>query len=114
MPRYDALIQRIRNHEDRVKCNDEFVNTIYRLAHEHIIEIIEDEFLATDGEEVKHGEWECDKVAFYRICPECGCGIRLRDEVIFLNPVDHKANYCPNCGTKMDGKKNKDGDISET
>ncbi len=56
--------------------------------------------------EVKHGEWqECgqcnhvhyryrnpDKWKKYK-CSECGYG----------NGRYYKANYCPNCGAKMDG-----------
>lgn len=58
-----------------------------------------------DVEEVRHGEWEDNKVAFYRMCSECGCGVRSRRDVVLLNFIDHQYYYCPNCGAKMDGKE---------
>ena len=54
-----------------------------------------------DVEEVKHGEWEDNKVAFYRMCSECGCGVRSRRDVVLFNFIDHQYYYCPNCGAKM-------------
>lgn len=55
-PLADALIARIKSHGQNVKCDNAILNTVYRMAHDHIIEIIEDEFLDDGVEEVKHEE----------------------------------------------------------
>ena len=98
----DVLISRsdvikvLKSHLDK--------NTIYNDQFQKLVGDID--YIEPRGqiksEEVKHSEWDYDKVPFYRICPECGCGIEIRDENVFLDPVNHKANYCPNCGTKME------------
>lgn len=67
-----------------------------------------------DVQEVRHGKWEdkgiChnypkDGVNKYHllICSRCGCMHRARkhENGVFIN-----ANYCPNCGCKMDGEEN--------
>ena len=47
-----------------------------------------------DVQEVKHGIWK--NAGFYGFsCSACGEHICM--------PEDHIANYCPNCGAKMDG-----------
>ena len=58
-----------------------------------------------DVQEVRHGRWilpqkkgcvTYDEVA-YKECSECG-------EVTFLAKTKYsQMNYCPNCGSKMDG-----------
>ena len=57
-----------------------------------------------DVQEVKHAKWkdEC--------CTNCGTSkfvmkaVRGFDEVIY--EYEGEANYCPNCGAKMDGREN--------
>ena len=55
-----------------------------------------------DVEPVRHGYWDNDME-----CSICGC----------LAPVSHVTGeeyayeYCPNCGAKMDGKEQENGDI---
>lgn len=51
---------------------------------------------AVDAEPVKHGKWEFDNHAcgYYMsgcVCSLCGYGVMISS-----------ANYCPNCGAKMD------------
>lgn len=46
------------------------------------------------------GRWIDDKVAFYRLCSECGCCVEW-DKKPFLSGQG-EYNYCPNCGAKMD------------
>lgn len=59
-----------------------------------MLEIIQKQPTA-DVEEVKHGEWVKYKPAHY----ECSmCGKKVGGNV---------SNYCPDCGAKMDGKKQK-------
>lgn len=40
-----------------------------------------------DARPVRHGQWECGGV-----CSECG-----------LDTAEHKPNFCPHCGARMDG-----------
>ena len=55
---------------------------------------------------IKHGHWDDTRVAFYRVCSECGAVVRQNTDVIFLNSCMVKVgrlNYCPNCGANMEG-----------
>lgn len=58
-----------------------------------------------DVQEVKHGHWITKDLVNLKIeckCSECGyIGISNYDS--YDDPYDF--NYCPNCGTKMDGKE---------
>lgn len=49
---------------------------------------------AVDAEPVRHGKWVCheDDIMSWYECSLCGC------EAFDV----HGANYCPNCGAKMD------------
>lgn len=38
--RVNELIAIIRRHADEVKCDDSEINSIYKMAHEHIIDLI--------------------------------------------------------------------------
>ena len=47
-----------------------------------------------DVVEVKHGEWRENKTEYMLYgCSNCDCR------------VDYEFNYCPNCGAKMDGRR---------
>lgn len=53
-----------------------------------------------DAEPVRHGHWinaypdiEPNPLLMYGICSNCG----------FEQGLSDKLNYCPNCGSKMDG-----------
>lgn len=75
-------------------------------AVDHAIELNDTEFdivcdyidriSAADVQEVRHGKWEEIRDAYGQLegwmCRECGREMKA------------KVNYCPNCGTKMDGK----------
>ena len=57
---------------------------------------------AADVAPVVHGRWinaytdiESNPLFMYGICSNCG----------FEQGLSDKLNYCPNCGTKMDGSK---------
>ena len=57
---------------------------------------------AADVAPVRHGQWidaypdiEPNPMFMYGICSECG----------FEQAISKYLNYCPNCGTKMDGSK---------
>ena len=53
---------------------------------------------AVDAVEVVHGRWK-EPYRQYVVCSECGTGY-VKYEFI------ERANYCPNCGAKMDGDGN--------
>lgn len=61
----------------------------------------------SDVQEIKHGEWEkyypknaLDGVYFCSVC------FHERDIANgMITPLDIGFNYCPSCGTKMDGGK---------
>lgn len=53
-----------------------------------------------DAVEVVHGEWIEDEYGFIH-CSICG--------MEYDEPEHYKTNYCPNCGAKMDGEVNDDG-----
>lgn len=61
---------------------------------------------------VRHGRWIETSYDEY----QCSvCGKNVKDEIIFMLDIDDRehilngvANYCPNCGAKMD--KEKDGE----
>lgn len=63
---------------------------------------IEDDFLelvddepAADVQEIKHGEWrEHNKIY---ICSQCGYSFENEGYIAFFN-------YCPCCGSRMDGE----------
>lgn len=55
---------------------------------------------AIEAEPVRHGEWIVEHKESIR-CSEC-CFNRAQIKI----PLD----YCPNCGAKMDGKENENGD----
>lgn len=57
---------------------------------EEIARIIE------NSEEVKHGEWNYIGIAYE--CNLCG-------KSLVVEQGDAEMNYCPHCGTKMDGER---------
>ena len=56
---------------------------------------------AADVVPARHGNWEfIDSAPWYHKCNQCQCFLKIDDI------TDGKANYCPNCGAKMDGESN--------
>ena len=51
----ERLKERIQKHKEAVKCDNPEANAFYQLAHNHIIELVEIEELATQMEEIKNG-----------------------------------------------------------
>lgn len=51
-----------------------------------------------DAAEVKHGRWELYPSSMHRRCSVC----KMEYEKPKFNI---RANYCPNCGAKMDGER---------
>jgi len=56
-----------------------------------------------DAEPVRHGKWKNDCMGVLR-CSECNAQAPWRFIGIMYDEVDYrwKANYCPNCGARMD------------
>lgn len=57
------------------------------------------------AEPIKHGRWIDNKVAFHRVCSECGAVIRQDISLVYLLECMEKVghlNFCPNCGARMD------------
>ena len=97
-------------------------NTVYEMGHRtpfHIgiadlcdlKELLED-VPTVDAAEVVHGRWEDvfkGNCAWERYkCSVCGGYALYRHEQVFdeWKTVQVLANYCPNCGAKMDGDGN--------
>ena len=61
---------------------------------------------AADVVERKVGHWD-DGVSFYLRCSECGCCLKQPSEYndVFLDIG--RANYCPNCGARMEANHGK-------
>ena len=52
----------------------------------------------------RRGRWDDSKVAFHRVCSECGAVIRQDVSLVYLLECMEKVgalNYCPNCGAAM-------------
>lgn len=65
--------------------------------------LIPKDTLAADVQEVKHGQWEEERLVSGEIKYTCSkCGQVFQGESLDFN-------YCPNCGAKMDGKESDDG-----
>jgi hypothetical protein len=56
-----------------------------------------------DAEPVRHGKWANDAMGVLR-CSECNAQAPWRFIGIMYDEVDYrwKANYCPQCGARMD------------
>lgn len=70
-----------------------------------IIKYIE-EHIATDVKEVKHGKWIIEQLKNGKTvcyCGRCGAGLQNRETRNYIDISD--ADYCPNCGAKMDEKE---------
>lgn len=79
------------------------VDKLIEFANNHVAGIDANDiarFPKADVEEVKHGKWKDGH------CTNCGTSkfvvkiVRGFDEVLY--EYEGEANYCPNCGAKMD------------
>ena len=63
-----------------------------------------------DVEEVKHGKWEewwdDNYLSYCHKCSECGSYPLTKEETMHDEVL---SNFCPNCGTKMDGTQKERG-----
>lgn len=94
MPRLidaDALKKRVKEFRD-----DAPRSSIRRYVCNAILSMLSDENQAPtiEAEPVRHGRWENKQGGFWQIGTCSICGSKW--------PTDG-ANYCPNCGAKMDG-----------
>ena len=58
---------------------------------------------------VRHGHWIMKKTsagASYTVCSHCNAYVKYNDEYGAVVTNLNGANYCPNCGAKMDGAEN--------
>lgn len=61
---------------------------------------------SVDAEPVNHGHWVTKKTATgatYTVCSHCSTSVKYNDEYGTVVMNLKGANYCPNCGAKMDG-----------
>ena len=99
----EYVINGIRRRAEQVSLNE-----TAKFAIDSTIKLLE-EIPAADVEEVTHGEWvdvwKIPHVEIYATCSAC----KDRRKHLFkydennIQQVD--ADYCPNCGAKMDGGK---------
>lgn len=86
---------------DSIKDLKQYLNTgiaRHNLTQKDIMRVIET-FPKADVVEVVHGRWENahDWMPIYR-CSVC------KERNLFRNGDNVFSNYCPNCGTRMDGE----------
>ena len=63
------------------------------------------QFPPSDVSTVQHGHWIMKKTsagASYTVCSHCNTSVKYNDEYGAVIMNLNGANYCPNCGTKMD------------
>ena len=61
---------------------------------------------AADVAPVQHGRWIMKKTsagASYTVCSYCNASVKYNDEYGTVIMNLNGANYCPNCGAKMEG-----------
>ena len=60
---------------------------------------------AIDAKVIRHGRWVMKKTSAgtaYTICSHCNASVKYNDEYGTVVMNLKGANYCPNCGAKMD------------
>lgn len=68
-----------------------------------ITDRIIDLLTAADVEPVRHGRWIWHEESFDYECPDCHCRFDYSKTHELFDHGFQFANYCPNCGAKMDG-----------
>ena len=58
---------------------------------------------AADVQPVRHGRWIWDEANWWHKCSACGMTFGYDDIYELFDHGFQLANYCPNCGAKMDG-----------
>lgn len=106
---YEKAIEEIKKYVIDVYDTDlddyeNWENGAVKYILEGLYEAVErlDEVPAADVVKLRHGEWHTQLVshhntfnAYLHICKECG--------YFYKDTRPNEHNYCPNCGTKMDG-----------
>lgn len=59
-----------------------------------------------DAEPVRHGRWEWSEDNWWHRCTACGVTFDYDKTYELFDHGFQLANYCPNCGARMDGGKN--------
>lgn len=86
---------------------DALIETIgIRLYSGAVMEFVSVEDIAkqptVDAVPVRHGKWGNDCVGVLR-CSECNAQAPWKYDMDYID-YRWKANYCPNCGARMDGE----------
>ena len=90
----EAAIAYLKEHKKKgVECG-----VMLAADEDAIIKFLQLKCPTVDAVEVVHGWWVCleSEIGYYA-CSKCGHRI-----------LRAKCNYCPDCGTKMDGKVSED------
>lgn len=84
-------------------CVTEVINRRAFNSREDVQDFL-DNIPTADVAPVKHGHWEYDRHFRFAECSECEAEFYICD----LEEIsgDGFINFCPNCGTKMDGGDN--------
>lgn len=106
--RADVLAYPIRaDHCDREHANEHFI-----LGIESVLEYVE-QLPTADVAPVAHGRWVVKIDALgreYTVCSACNSNFRIKQDSGRLLRVDLRGFcFCPNCGAKMDGGADDDG-----
>ena len=79
----------------RVIMEDDFKKAIKKMPKSIIVDVAP----------ARHGRWIMNKTsagASYTVCSHCNASVKYNDEYGTVVMNLKGANYCPNCGTKMD------------
>lgn len=85
-----------RNHYDKKHGDEHFINGI-----ETVLEYAEN-LPAADVAQVVHGRWVWREDEYAYECSACKCGFDYYKTYELFDHGFQFANYCPNCGAKMD------------
>lgn len=80
----------------RVIMEDDFKKAIKKMPKSIIVDVTP----------IRHGHWIMKKTsvgASYTVCSHCNASVKYNDEYGTVVMNLKGANYCPNCGAKMDG-----------
>ena len=79
----------------RVIMEDDFKKAIKKMPKSIIVDVAP----------IRHGHWIMKKTsagASYTVCSHCNASVKYNDEYGTVVMNLKGANYCPNCGAKMD------------